>query len=129
MGVAFRAGLLAKLRPRNGSSPMRAAIPDAGAGPRAKDMSVFTTIHRWVQHRNAIRRRWQADARHLAAADEVNAYYEAQRRAARARHHGDRDEFYHWVKVAAEVAYISPLAEMDFDVVRRIADEEDAKGG
>lgn len=89
---------------------------------------MFTAIHRWVQHRNAIRRRWQADARHLAAADEVNAYYEAQRRAARARHHGDRDEFYHWVKVAAEVARISPLAEMDFDVVRRIADEEEAKG-
>ena len=89
---------------------------------------MFAAIHRWVRHRRAIRRRWQADARHLAAADEVNAYYEAQRRAARARHRGDQNEFYHWAKVAAEVARLSPQAEMNIDVVRRIADEEEAKG-
>ena len=89
---------------------------------------MFVAVCRWVHHRRAIRRRWKADARHLAATDEVNAYYEAQRRAARARHRGDQNEFYHWAKVAAEVARLSPQAEMNIDVVRRIADEEEAKG-
>lgn len=37
VGVALRAGLLAKLKPRNESSPMRAAISDAGAEPGGKD--------------------------------------------------------------------------------------------
>ncbi len=88
---------------------------------------MFTLIHQWVQRRRAIRRRWQSDARELVVIDEVNAYYEAQRRAARARHRGDRGEFYHWAKVAAEVARISPLAEMDLDLVLQIADEEEAR--
>jgi hypothetical protein len=38
--------------------------------------------------------RAQADARALVAADEVNAYYEAQRRATRAWVRTDRAEFY-----------------------------------
>jgi hypothetical protein len=46
---------------------------------------MLSKIRRWVEHRRTIRRRWQADARALVAADEVNAYYEAQRRATRAR--------------------------------------------
>ena len=106
---------------------MRAAIPDAIAVRQRKDMPVFTLIHQWVQRRRAIRRRWQVDAHQLITADEVNAYYEAQRRVARARHRGDRDEFYHWAKVAAEVARISPIAEMDLDLVLQIADEEEAR--
>ena len=61
----------------------------------------------------------------LVAADEVSAYYEAQRRATRAGVRRDRAEFYHWAKVAAEVARIAPLAEMDIDVVRAVVAEEE----
>lgn len=86
---------------------------------------MLATIGRWMERRRAVRRRWQADARTLVAADEVNAYYEAQRRATRARVGGDRAEFYHWAKMAAEVARIAPLAEMDIDVLQAlVADEE-----
>jgi hypothetical protein len=61
----------------------------------------------------------------FVAADEVNAYYQAQRRATRARRRGDRAEFYHWAKVAAEVARLTPLARMDIETLRTIvADEE-----
>ena len=59
------------------------------------------------------------------AADEVNAYCEAQRRATRARVRSDRAAFYHWAKVAAEVARIAPLAKMDIDVVRAVVAEEE----
>ncbi|KUM24418.1 hypothetical protein AU467_30310 [Mesorhizobium loti] len=86
-------------------------------------------IRRWVERRRAIRRRWQAAARVLVAADEVNAYYEAQRRAARARVRGDGQEFFHWAKVAAEIARLSPRAEMDIAVVRAIAADEERRGG
>lgn len=82
-------------------------------------------IMRWAERRRTMRRRWQADARAVVAADEVNAYYEAQRRAARARLRDDRAEFYHWAKVAAEVARIAPLAEMDIDVVRAVVRDEE----
>lgn len=82
-------------------------------------------IGRWLERRRMIRRRWQADARALVAADQTGAYYDAQRRAARARVCGDRDEFYHWAKVAAEVARITPFAEMDIEMVRAVAAEEE----
>lgn len=84
-------------------------------------------IGRWVARRRMIRRRWQADARTLVAADEAGAYYEAQRRAARARVRDDRAEFYHWAKVAAEVARTAPLAEMNIDVVRALVAEEECR--
>ena len=79
---------------------------------------MLAVIGGWIERRRAIRRRWQADARALVATDEANAYYEAQRRAARARVRGDRAEFYHWAKVAAEVARIAPWAQMDIEIVR-----------
>lgn len=72
-----------------------------------------------------MRRRWQTDARALVTTDEIKAYYEAQRRAARARVRADTAEFYHWVRVAAEVARIARLAEMDIDVVRAVVAEEE----
>ncbi len=83
-------------------------------------------LRQWIEHRRAIRRRWQDDARRLAAVDPVNAYYEAQRRAARSRAQGNADEYWHWAKVASEVARIEPRAEMDFEVVKAIADQESA---
>ncbi|MER9176600.1 hypothetical protein NKH72_23820 [Mesorhizobium sp. M0955] len=43
--------------------------------------------------------------------DKRTAYYEAQRRAARSRVHGDTREFAHWAKVAAEIARIAPEGE------------------
>lgn len=86
-------------------------------------------IRRWLEHRRAIRRRWQADARRLAAAEEANACYEAQRRAARARVRGEKAEFYHWAKVAAEIARISPRAEMDIEKVTAIVAEEERRSG
>lgn len=86
---------------------------------------MLAAIGTWVERRRSIRRRWQADARALADADMYNAYYEAQRRAARARVRNDRAAFYHWAKVAAEVARIAPLAGMDIDVVRAVVVEEE----
>lgn len=88
---------------------------------------MLAAIGTWLERRRAIRRRWQADARSLAAADMHNAYYEAQRRAARARVHNDRAAFYHWAKVAAEVARIVPLAGMDIDVVGAVVAEEERR--
>jgi hypothetical protein len=84
---------------------------------------MLAAISRWVGRRRSIRRRWQADARALAAAGVHNAYYEAQRRAARARVRNDRAALYHWAKVAADVARIAPLAGMDIDVVRAVVAE------
>lgn len=69
---------------------------------------MIAALRLWVEQRRAIRRRSQADARALVTADEVNAYYEAQRRATQARVRGDRAEFFHWAKVAAEVARLTP---------------------
>lgn len=81
-------------------------------------------IGRWLARRRAIRARWQADARDLIRHNERVAYYEAQRRAARARADGDRGEFWHWAKVAAEVARLSPIAEMDQATLEAVVDAE-----
>jgi hypothetical protein len=85
-------------------------------------------LRQWIEHRRAIRRRWQEDARRLAAVDPVNAYYEAQRRAARSRAQGNAGDYWHWAKVASEVARIEPRAAMDFDIVKAIADQETTGG-
>lgn len=86
---------------------------------------MFGIFRRWVEKRRLLRRRWQDDARRLLAAEQTEAYYEAQRRATRARLRGDRSEFYHWAKVAAETARLSPPVQMDMDVLRKVvADEE-----
>ncbi|WEX12130.1 hypothetical protein [Chelativorans sp. AA-79] len=90
---------------------------------------MIVVIRRWFEHRSAIRRRWQADARRLAAAEGPNAYYEAQRRAVLARVRGETTEFYHWAKVAAEVARISPQAEIDIEMVTAIVAEEERRSG
>lgn len=58
----------------------------------------------------------------LAAEQSRTSYYEAHRRAAAARAHGDSDEFWHWTKVAAEIACINPTAEMDTETLTRIVD-------
>lgn len=84
---------------------------------------MFAATSKWIERRRTIRRRSQAGARALVAADEVNAYYEAQRRAARARIGDNRAAFYHWVKVAAEVGRVAPRAEMDIAIVRTVAAE------
>jgi hypothetical protein len=84
-GVALRAGLLAELKPQRGSSPVRAAIPDAQRGvvrkgegpclPRSGDGSNTDGRSGGVGKPTPA----------LILAEEVNAYYEAQRRATRAR--------------------------------------------
>lgn len=71
-----------------------------------------------------LRRLWQDDARVLIEQDERNAYYAAQRLAARCRARGDRDSFFHWAKVAAEVARLSTITEMNYSVVEAIVNEE-----
>ncbi|WP_245477829.1 MULTISPECIES: hypothetical protein [unclassified Mesorhizobium] len=48
--------------------------------------------------------------------------------ATRARLRGDAGEFYHWAKVAAEIARIVPQAAMDVDVVGAIVIEEERRG-
>ena len=83
-------------------------------------------LTRWLAHRQAIRRRWQADARLLAISDPAGSYYEAQRRAFHSRSSGDLDEFWHWSKVASEIARIEPRAEMDFAVLKALSDQEKA---
>jgi hypothetical protein len=85
---------------------------------------VLQEVMAWIARRRDIRRRWQEDARRLVAQNEAGAYYEAQRRAARARAQGAGGEFLHWAKAAAEVARIAPNAEMDASVVRAIAERE-----
>lgn len=85
---------------------------------------MFRAVADWIEKRRQIRARWQRDARMLIAAHDRDAYYEAQRMAARSRAHGDTSEFWHWAKVASEVARLSPVAEMDLKVVQVIADEE-----
>ncbi len=57
----------------------------------------------------------------------ANAYDEAQRRATRARIRGEKAEFYHWAKVAAEIARISLQAEMDIEMVTAIVAEEERR--
>lgn len=89
---------------------------------------MFQMLAKWLERRHNIRRRWQADARALIRDDERNAYYAAQRLAARSRAAGDKAEFWHWAKVASEVARLSPYTEMDLHVVQAIADEEHARG-
>lgn len=81
-------------------------------------------FRRWIEKRRSIRRLWQADAKELIRRDERNAFYAAQRLAARARADGDLKAFGHWAKVAAEVARLSPIAEMDYEVLKAIVDEE-----
>jgi len=88
---------------------------------------MISWIRKFVEQRQTARRRWEADARKLVSADPVDAYYHAQRLAARCRCAGETDEFGHWSKVAAEVARIEPLAEMNYAKVKAINDREKAR--
>lgn len=85
---------------------------------------MFRRLAAWIEKRKQIRQRWQQDARAMIGAHGRHAYYEAQRLAARSRARGNRSEFWHWAKVASEIARLSPVAEMDMKVVQAIADEE-----
>jgi hypothetical protein len=78
----------------------------------------------WIRKRQTLRKLWQADAQFLIDSDERNSYYSAQRLAARSRASGDVNGFFHWSKVAAEVAQRSRVAEMDFAVVQSIVRAE-----
>jgi hypothetical protein len=92
----------------------------------AQRKKMLRLLAKWVAHRRTTRRRWQADARLLATSDPAGSYYEAQRRAFHSRSGGDLDEFWHWSKVASEIARIEPRAEMDFVVLRTLFDQEEA---
>ena len=85
---------------------------------------MLSALANWIDKRREIRKRWQEDARTLIEHHERHAYYEAQRLAARSRAQGNRSEFWHWAKVASEVARLSPAAEMDMKIVQAIADKE-----
>lgn len=85
---------------------------------------MLRAISDWIKERRRIRQRWQHDARVLLQLHGPRAYYEAQRFASRARAHRDRTAFWHWAKVAAEVARLSPDVEMDMRTVQAIADAE-----
>jgi hypothetical protein len=78
----------------------------------------------WIKKRQQLRALWRADAELLLRRDERNAYYDAQRLAARCRANKNSDGFSHWAKVAAEVARRSAVTEMDICVVAAIVDEE-----
>ena len=85
---------------------------------------MLSIITDWFEKRRRIRRRWQREAQAMIEKHGRNAYYEAQRLAARSRAIRDKSGFWHWAKVASEVARLSPAAEMDMKVVQAIADEE-----
>lgn len=85
---------------------------------------MITALKGWIAARRNIRRRWQSDARMLAVDQPRTSYYEAHRRAAAARSAGNAADFWHWNKVAAEVARICPIADMDLETVKRIVDQE-----
>jgi|TARA_A100001391_G_scaffold65878_5_gene41519 hypothetical protein len=85
---------------------------------------MLRVLTNWINRRRDIRRRWQGDARTMLLNHGKCAYYEAQRCAARARVRNDRHGFWHWAKVAAEVARLSPDVEMDVKTVQAIADAE-----
>lgn len=85
---------------------------------------MFRILTNWIEKRRQLRYHWQQDARSVIEKHGRHAYYEAQRLAARSRAIRDRSGFWHWAKVAAEVARLSPVAEMDMKVVQEIADEE-----
>jgi hypothetical protein len=86
-------------------------------------MGLLSTVTTWIERRRQLRRLFQHDARQLIERDPTAAYYDAQRAAARARFSGDSQAFFHWAKVAAEVARTSD-APMDYEIVKRIVDEE-----
>lgn len=88
---------------------------------------MLSLFRSWLQKRRQLRALWKADAQELIARDERNAYYTAQRLAARSRAAGDPNGFFHWAKVAAEVARSSGAAEMDYAVVQSIVSEELAR--
>jgi hypothetical protein len=92
---------------------------------------MFSLFQRWLEKQRELRRLWQTDALELIDRDERQAYYTAQRLAARSRAKGDSQSMLHWAKVAAEVARLSPRAEMDKSVVEAIVEEElsSAKSG
>ena len=90
---------------------------------------MLEAINCWRRQRRARRNRWREDALYLLAAEDAGAYYEAQRRAARSRLGGDREEFFHWVKVAAEVARLSPTVAMDLAVLRDLVAAEEQRSG
>lgn len=85
---------------------------------------MLSTLANWIHRRRQIRKRWQEDARTLIEQHERHAYYEAQRLAARSRAQGETSEFWHWAKVASEIARLSPVAGMDMKIVEDIADKE-----
>lgn len=88
---------------------------------------MFNWIKQYLERHRQDRDRVGADARALASSDPVNAYYNAQRMAARCRCSGKADDFLHWSRVAAEVARIEPRAAMDFKTVQAIDDHEEAR--
>jgi len=84
---------------------------------------MFGWLATWFRKRRNAGSTIQADARRLIAHDEGNAYYNAQRLAARARAHGNAGETLRWIRVAAEIARTS-RAEMDIERVKQVTDEE-----
>lgn len=89
-------------------------------------IGMFSTFSEWIERRRELRRLCRDEARQLVERDPVNAYYDAQRAAARARFSGDGQAFLHWARVAAEVARISQ-APMNFETVQAIVDEEERR--
>ena len=85
---------------------------------------MFRALAGWIENRRQIRQRWQQDACALIEQHRREAYYEAQRLASGSRAQGDRSGFWHWAKVASEVARLSPVVQMDMKVVQAIADDE-----
>lgn len=113
--------------PASGSSPWRASIPDAEWGNRR------------ARGRSCLRRSAHgcSEGGRSAGAGRLTLVPSPPptcttpttklKDAARARVRNDRAAFYHWAKVAGDVARIAPLAGMDIDVVRAVVAEEERR--
>lgn len=88
---------------------------------------MLSRLRAWIETRKHLRQAWRDDAGALIAQNEKEAYYVAQRLAARARARRENELAWHWAKVASEIARRSPIAEMDWQVVKQIAAEEDGR--
>ena len=81
-------------------------------------------LRQWIEHRRAIRclgRKMPGDLLQLTRSTPVRRRSEG---AARSQAQGNAGDYRHWAEVASEVARIEPRADMDFEVVKAIADQE-----
>jgi hypothetical protein len=84
---------------------------------------MFDFFKRWLERRRQLKELHRSEALKLIAQSGQNAYYDAQRAAARSRFGGDWEGFTFWVKVSAEISMLSNCP-MEYSVIADIAEQE-----